>query len=92
MWRCFQGKKLLGWKPSLSFAELIYDVNGAKIMQFIDLKSRHNLIPDKINTRIQKVMNHGQFILGPEVQELEQKLTEYTGARPLPFRVEPIHC
>lgn len=50
-------------------------------MQFIDLKSRHNLISDKINTRIQKVMNHGQFILGPEVQELEQKLTEYTGAR-----------
>ena len=43
-------------------------------MQFIDLKSRHKLIGDKINARMQKVMDHGQFILGPEVVELEQKL------------------
>ena len=50
-------------------------------MQFIDLKSRHNLISDKINARIQKVMEHGQFILGPEVRELEQKLAEYTGSK-----------
>ena len=50
-------------------------------MQFIDLKSRHNLISDKINARIQKVMDHGQFILGPEVAELEQKLAEYTGSK-----------
>ena len=50
-------------------------------MQFIDLKSRHKLIGDKINARIQKVMEHGQFILGPEVVELEQKLAEYTGSK-----------
>ena len=50
-------------------------------MQFIDLKSRHNLISDKINGRIQKVMDHGQFILGPEVRELEQKLAEFTGSK-----------
>ncbi|MEC8013957.1 MAG: DegT/DnrJ/EryC1/StrS family aminotransferase [Verrucomicrobiota bacterium] len=50
-------------------------------MQFIDLKTRHKLISDKINTRIQKVMDHGQFILGPEVRELEQKLAEYTGSK-----------
>ena len=50
-------------------------------MQFIDLKTRHKLIEDKINARIQKVMDHGQFILGPEVRELEQKLAEYTGSK-----------
>ena len=50
-------------------------------MQFIDLKSRHKLIGDKINARIQKVMDHGQFILGPEVRELEQKLAEFTGSK-----------
>ncbi|MDA8775859.1 DegT/DnrJ/EryC1/StrS family aminotransferase, partial [Opitutales bacterium] len=50
-------------------------------MQFIDLKTRHQLIADRINTRIQKVMDHGQFILGPEVRELEQKLSEYTGSK-----------
>lgn len=50
-------------------------------MKFIDLKSRHKLIGDKINVRIQKVMDHGQFILGPEVRELEKKLAEYTGSK-----------
>ena len=50
-------------------------------MQFIDLKSRQQLIGDKINTRIQQVMEHGQFILGPEVREVEEKLAQYTGSK-----------
>ena len=50
-------------------------------MQFIDLKSRHKLIGDKINARIQKVMDHGQFILGPEAREVECKLAQYTGSK-----------
>ena len=50
-------------------------------MQFIDLKSRHQLIGNKINARIQKVMDHGQFILGPEVREVELKLARYTGSK-----------
>ena len=50
-------------------------------MQFIDLKSRHLLIKDQINARIQAVMEHGQFILGPEVRELEEKLSHYVGVK-----------
>mgnify|MGYP000962474369 CR=1 FL=1 len=50
-------------------------------MQFIDLKTRHQLIGEKINVRVQKVMDHGQFILGPEVRELEGKLEEYSGSK-----------
>ena len=50
-------------------------------MQFIDLKSRHQLIGNNINARIQKVMDHGQFILGPEVREVEEKLAQYTGSK-----------
>ena len=50
-------------------------------MQFIDLKTRHQLIGDKINARIQQVMEHGQFILGPEVPEVEEKLAQYTGSK-----------
>ncbi len=50
-------------------------------MQFIDLKSRQQLIGDKINALIQKVMEHGQFILGPEVSEVEGKLAQYTGSK-----------
>ncbi|MEC8043200.1 MAG: DegT/DnrJ/EryC1/StrS family aminotransferase [Verrucomicrobiota bacterium] len=50
-------------------------------MQFIDLKTRHQLIGDKINARVQQVMEHGQFILGPEVREVEEKLAQYTGSK-----------
>ena len=50
-------------------------------MDFIDLKSRHKLIAAQINERVQGVMEHGQFILGPEVRDLEQKLCEYVGVK-----------
>jgi UDP-2-acetamido-2-deoxy-ribo-hexuluronate aminotransferase len=50
-------------------------------MQFIDLKSRHQLIKDQIDARVQTVMEHGQFILGPEVREVEEKLAQYTSSK-----------
>lgn len=50
-------------------------------MQFIDLKSQYQALRDPINARIQAVLDHGQYILGPEVAELEEKLARYTGAK-----------
>lgn len=50
-------------------------------MEFIDLKTQYNQLRESINTRIQKVLDHGQYIMGPEVRELEDKLAEYTGAK-----------
>jgi UDP-2-acetamido-2-deoxy-ribo-hexuluronate aminotransferase len=50
-------------------------------MEFIDLKSQYQASRDLINGRIQAVLDHGQYIMGPEVAELEQRLAEYTGAR-----------
>ena len=50
-------------------------------MEFIDLKSQYRALKRDIDARIQRVLDHGQFILGPEVRELEQKLEAYTGAR-----------
>ena len=41
-------------------------------MDFIDLKSQYAALRDNINARIQKVLDHGQYILGPEVKEMEQ--------------------
>src|SRR5690606_2972938 len=35
----------------------------------------------EIDVRIQRVLDHGQFIMGPEVRELEERLEAYTGAR-----------
>lgn len=50
-------------------------------MDFIDLKSQYAALRDNINARIQKVLDHGQYILGPEVREMEEALTAYTGAK-----------
>jgi UDP-2-acetamido-2-deoxy-ribo-hexuluronate aminotransferase len=50
-------------------------------MEFIDLKSQYQASRDLINERIQTVLDHGQYIMGPEVGELEARLAEYTGAR-----------
>lgn len=50
-------------------------------MNFIDLKSQYQRLKADIDAGIQRVLDHGQFILGPEVTELEEKLAAYTGAR-----------
>ena len=50
-------------------------------MQFIDLAAQQGLIKDKIDAGIQRVLQHGQYILGPEVHELEEKLIEFTGTK-----------
>ncbi|CAN5363866.1 DegT/DnrJ/EryC1/StrS family aminotransferase [soil metagenome] len=50
-------------------------------MQFIDLKTQYSRLQDKIQQRINTVLTHGQFIMGPEVQELEQRLAEYVGVK-----------
>jgi UDP-2-acetamido-2-deoxy-ribo-hexuluronate aminotransferase len=50
-------------------------------MEFIDLKSQYKDLRKIINLRIQNVLDHGQYIMGPEVQELEEKLKTYTGAK-----------
>jgi UDP-2-acetamido-2-deoxy-ribo-hexuluronate aminotransferase len=50
-------------------------------MQFIDLAAQQVRIKDKIDAGIQRVLAHGQYILGPEVTELEEKLAAFTGTR-----------
>lgn len=49
-------------------------------MEFIDLKTQYAALKSQIHDRMQRVLDHGQFIMGPEVAELEQKLAAYTGA------------
>lgn len=50
-------------------------------MEFCDLKSQYQRLKADIDAGIQRVLDHGQYILGPEVAELEAKLTTYTGAK-----------
>lgn len=50
-------------------------------MEFIDLKTQYNLIRSAMDTRIHAVLEHGQFILGPEVGKLETVLARRTGSK-----------
>jgi UDP-2-acetamido-2-deoxy-ribo-hexuluronate aminotransferase len=49
-------------------------------MEFIDLKEQYRRLQTQIDDGIRRVFAHGQFILGPEVGHLEEKLAAYTGA------------
>lgn len=50
-------------------------------MEFIDLKSQQALIRDDLGRRIDAVLEHGRYIMGPEVKELEEKLADYVGVK-----------
>ena len=50
-------------------------------MEFTDLKAQYRARNAAVDARIQRVLDHGQFILGPEVRELEDRLAAYTGAK-----------
>jgi len=50
-------------------------------MQFIDLKAQYETIKENVNKNIQAVLEHGRYIMGPEVQLLEEKLADYVGVK-----------
>lgn len=50
-------------------------------MQFIDLKAQYQALREPIHAGIQAVLEHGQFIMGPQVKELEQKLASHVGVK-----------
>jgi len=50
-------------------------------MDFIDLKTQYRRIKPSVDARIARVLDHGQYILGPEVSELERTLAEYVGTK-----------
>ena len=50
-------------------------------MQFIDLHAQQKRIRDKIEQNIKRVLDHGRYIMGPEIKELEEKLARYAGTR-----------
>lgn len=49
-------------------------------IQFFDLKAQQALVRDKVEARFSAILDHGRHIGGPEVDELEKKLCEFTGA------------
>ena len=51
------------------------------MIPFFDLAAQQAVIKFQVDENISKVLAHGQYILGPEVAELEERLCEYTGAK-----------
>ena len=50
-------------------------------MQFIDLKTQYHRVAEDVRMRMDAVFAHGQFILGPEVDEIERQLAEFAGVK-----------
>jgi dTDP-4-amino-4,6-dideoxygalactose transaminase len=51
------------------------------MIPFIDLKTQYKIIEKEIKSSIDNVLQHGKFILGPEVSEFEKRLAEFTGVK-----------
>jgi UDP-2-acetamido-2-deoxy-ribo-hexuluronate aminotransferase len=67
---------------ALIFSFLIFNSYPLLIaMEFIDLKTQYRRYQAEIDARIKKVLEHGQYILGPENTELEETLARYTNTR-----------
>jgi UDP-2-acetamido-2-deoxy-ribo-hexuluronate aminotransferase len=53
----------------------------SKRIDFIDLKAKQQLILPGLMERIQRVLGHGQYIMGPEIKEMEDRLAAYAGVK-----------
>src|SRR5690606_29167634 len=68
-------------RETLCVAQWLFVPRGDHVVEFIDLKAQQARIKDKIDAGIARVLAHGQYILGPEVRELEEKLADFSGAK-----------
>jgi dTDP-4-amino-4,6-dideoxygalactose transaminase len=50
-------------------------------MQFIDLAAQQKRIRDQIEANIAAILDHGRYIMGPEIKSLEEKLAQYVGVK-----------
>jgi len=50
-------------------------------MDFIDLRTQQDRIKSQLDENIAKVLEHGQYIMGPEVTQLEEQLSSYVGVK-----------
>lgn len=76
-------QRLLEHYPSLATNPEGYCLSPieAKKIDFIDLKAQQDAIRPQLEQNIHRVLHHGQYIMGPEVKKLEERLQDYTGAK-----------
>jgi UDP-2-acetamido-2-deoxy-ribo-hexuluronate aminotransferase len=68
-------------RQSTKFNGRLYPFPITSLMQFIDLKAQFHILESNIRTRMDAVLEHGQFIMGPEIRELEAQLAAYVGVK-----------
>ena len=54
---------------------------GTRPIDFIDLKTQQDAIRPRLEQNIHRVLHHGQYIMGPEVKQLEEQLATYVGVK-----------
>ncbi len=50
-------------------------------MNFIDLSKQYARMKSEIDANIQKVLDHGRYVMGPEITEVEQQLADFVGVK-----------
>jgi UDP-2-acetamido-2-deoxy-ribo-hexuluronate aminotransferase len=76
-WASLVGAVLMSRGSSIPDLILFFDIR----MEFIDLKTQYRRYQPEIDKRMRAVVEHGHFIMGPEVQELETALAHYVGIK-----------
>jgi len=74
------GSNLVQLKPA-EVADWLGQSKPSENLNFVDLQTQQDAIRPQLEQHLHRVLEHGQYILGPEVGELEQRLAAYTGAR-----------
>lgn len=66
---------------TVSPVDYLGQVQPVKPIEFVDLAAQQDRVRPQLERNVHRVLHHGQYILGPEVAELEEKLIAYTGAK-----------
>lgn len=74
------GTALVQFRPA-EVSAWLKQLPNEQPLAFVDLKTQQDAIRPALEQRIHRVLHHGQYILGPEVRELEQRLATFTGAQ-----------
>jgi UDP-2-acetamido-2-deoxy-ribo-hexuluronate aminotransferase len=64
-----------------NITEPLISTNKTTAINFIDLKKQQDYIRPQLEQNIHNVLRHGRYIMGSEIQELEQKLADYVGVK-----------
>lgn len=67
--------------PFLKSIQSSLAVGYDRPMEFIDLQTSHRRIAAGLRDRFERIMGSAQFIMGPDISELEEKLAHYVGSK-----------